>query len=98
MLSKTTWPNWHGVPKKGVAEILKARDIPDKEYAFGHTKIFIINPKTVGRGDRILKRCAERLVIQKLTFTVGVRKSYVFTIPHIARDGFAHARRVRDSD
>lgn len=48
MLCPRTWPNWRGDPKNGVEEILKELKIEaDKEYAFGYTKIFIINPKTV---------------------------------------------------
>nr|XP_039269544.1 unconventional myosin-Ia-like isoform X1 [Styela clava] len=47
MLCPRTWPNWRGNPQDGVKEILQHVEIPEKEYTFGRTKIFIINPKTL---------------------------------------------------
>ena len=47
MLSETTWPHWHGSPAKGVQEIFSYLNDADDEYAFGKTKIFIKNPRTV---------------------------------------------------
>ena len=47
MLAAATWPNWNGEAKEGVAEILKQQQVPEEEYAFGKTKIFIRNPKLV---------------------------------------------------
>ena len=50
MLASSTWPHWSGVAREGVAEILKQQQIPQEEYAFGKTKIFIRNPKLVSAG------------------------------------------------
>ncbi|XP_013388567.1 unconventional myosin-Ib-like [Lingula anatina] len=47
MLSAATWPNWYGVPKDGVKEILIAQDISSDEYTFGKTKLFVRNPRTL---------------------------------------------------
>ena len=47
MLAAATWPNWTGEAREGVAEILKQQQVPEEEYAFGKTKIFIRNPKLV---------------------------------------------------
>ena len=47
MLAEETWPHWEGDPQEGVHFILTSQQIPEDEYAFGKTKIFIRNPKTV---------------------------------------------------
>ena len=47
MLAEETWPHWEGDPQEGVRFILTSQQIPEDEYAFGKTKIFIRNPKTV---------------------------------------------------
>jgi len=47
MLAPETWPSWHSAPKDGVKYILQAQNVPEEEYAFGKTKIFIQNPKLV---------------------------------------------------
>ncbi|XP_065920501.1 unconventional myosin-Ia-like [Dysidea avara] len=47
MLSKNTWPTWKKPPKPGCKEILKATLKKPTEYAFGRTKVFIQNPRTV---------------------------------------------------
>ena len=49
MLCPATWPNWRGQPKDGVREILNHLKLTkDKEeFAYGRTKIFIRNPRTV---------------------------------------------------
>ncbi|XP_070536547.1 unconventional myosin-Ib-like [Ptychodera flava] len=47
MLCPQTWPNWHGPAKTGVTQLLSYKAIPAKEYAFGRTKIFIRNPRTL---------------------------------------------------
>ena len=47
MLANETWPHWEGDPQEGVRIILTNQKIPDDEYAFGKSKIFIRNPKTV---------------------------------------------------
>ncbi|KAK3106305.1 hypothetical protein FSP39_017437 [Pinctada imbricata] len=45
MLAKDTWPHWKGEAQEGVRKILQAQEIPEEEFAFGKTKIFIRNPK-----------------------------------------------------
>ncbi|XP_050404705.1 unconventional myosin-Ib [Patella vulgata] len=47
MLAKETWPLWKGEPKDGAKTILESQMIPTEEYAFGKSKIFIRNPKTL---------------------------------------------------
>lgn len=48
MLAKETWPSWHGDVVDGIKMILVSQEIPDDEIAFGKSKLFIRNPKTVG--------------------------------------------------
>ncbi|XP_025081061.1 unconventional myosin-Ib-like isoform X3 [Pomacea canaliculata] len=45
MLAPSTWPHWHGEPREGVCHILTAQMVPQEEFAYGTTKIFIRNPK-----------------------------------------------------
>lgn len=47
MLAPSTWPHWHGEPREGVCHILTAQMVPQEEFAYGKTKIFIRNPKLV---------------------------------------------------
>ena len=47
MLAEPTWPIWQGTPRSGVMQIFTSLAIPEEEYAFGHTKVFIRNPRTV---------------------------------------------------
>ncbi|XP_022782686.1 unconventional myosin-Ia-like isoform X4 [Stylophora pistillata] len=47
MLCKKTWPNWVGMPKEGLKELLKSLNIKPNAYAYGRTKIFIRNPRTL---------------------------------------------------
>ncbi|KAJ7375349.1 microtubule motor [Desmophyllum pertusum] len=47
MLCAKTWPNWVGMPKEGLKELLKSLNIKPTAYAYGRTKIFIRNPRTL---------------------------------------------------
>lgn len=47
MLATETWPHWEGDPQEGVRIILTNQEIPENEYAYGKSKIFIRNPKTL---------------------------------------------------
>ena len=47
MTSALTWPDWSGTCIEGVARLLRDLHISATEYAFGRTKIFIKNPRTV---------------------------------------------------
>ena len=51
MLADETWPSWEGDPQEGVRIILTNQEIPEDEYAFGKSKIFIRNPKMVRKKD-----------------------------------------------
>jgi myosin-1 len=47
MLASKTWPVWKGDPRDGLRELMKELKKKPTEYAFGRTKIFIRNPRTV---------------------------------------------------
>nr|CAB3264154.1 unconventional myosin-Ib-like [Phallusia mammillata] len=47
MLSPKTWPLWHGPPKEGVKHILQNSNVSSDKFEYGHSKIFIRNPKTL---------------------------------------------------
>lgn len=47
MLAEETWPLWHGDVIDGVKLIIVSQGIPDDEIAFGKSKLFIRNPKTL---------------------------------------------------
>ncbi|XP_072104793.1 unconventional myosin-Ib-like [Mobula birostris] len=47
MLCKQTWPNWKGNDRDGIKTLLIELNIPQGEYTFGRTKIFIRNPQTL---------------------------------------------------
>lgn len=48
MLSLHTWPTWnHGSPAEGVSYLLRDLPIPNGEFAFGRTKLFVRSPRTV---------------------------------------------------
>nr|XP_033794871.1 unconventional myosin-Ia isoform X3 [Geotrypetes seraphini] len=47
MLSKATWPRWKGNAREGVEVLLSDLHIPSEELAYGRSKIFIRNPRTL---------------------------------------------------
>lgn len=48
MLSRLTWPSYKGAPRDGIKYILEdGADLSKAEYAFGRSKIFVRNPKSV---------------------------------------------------
>ncbi|XP_052004982.1 unconventional myosin-Ib-like isoform X6 [Xyrauchen texanus] len=47
MLCKQTWPHWKGPAREGVEVLLTDLKVPVEEYAYGRSKIFIRNPKTL---------------------------------------------------
>ncbi|XP_036616874.1 unconventional myosin-Ia [Trichosurus vulpecula] len=47
MLSRSTWPRWHGQAREGVEKLLEELRLGSGELAFGRTKIFIRSPKTL---------------------------------------------------
>ncbi|TSL16034.1 Unconventional myosin-Ib [Bagarius yarrelli] len=46
MLCKQTWPHWKGPAREGVEVLLKNLEVPEEEFAYGRSKIFIRNPRT----------------------------------------------------
>ncbi|KAM9230083.1 unconventional myosin-Ia [Dugong dugon] len=47
MLSRSTWPHWKEGAREGVEKIIGELSVASEELAFGKTKIFIRNPKTL---------------------------------------------------
>ncbi|XP_032815027.2 unconventional myosin-Ib-like isoform X1 [Petromyzon marinus] len=52
MLGSQTWPHWNGDAKEGVKSILVDLKLPQEEYAFGVTKVFIKSPTTLFQLER----------------------------------------------
>ncbi|XP_061412085.1 unconventional myosin-Ib-like isoform X3 [Lethenteron reissneri] len=52
MLGSRTWPHWNGEAKEGVKSILVDLKLPQEEYAFGITKVFIKSPTTLFQLER----------------------------------------------
>ena len=61
MLSRRTWPAWPGPAREGVAELFGALFIDRDEYAFGVTKVFIRNPRTVRKAVRYVEQTAAKI-------------------------------------
>ena len=47
LLTKETWPQWPGDPKKGCIHILKSSQVAQDEYQMGKTKVFVKAPESV---------------------------------------------------
>ena len=47
ILTKETWPNWHGEIRKGVTHILSHVNMKADEYQLGKSKLFIKAPESV---------------------------------------------------
>ena len=47
ILTKETWPNWHGDIRKGVTHILSHVNMKADEYQLGKSKLFIKAPESV---------------------------------------------------
>lgn len=47
ILSKKTWPRFHGDPKEGCKVLMDDLKIPPEEWQLGKTKIFLRHPETV---------------------------------------------------
>lgn len=68
MLAGPTWPRWAGKPQEGVKILMQVQGVPEDEYAFGKTKLFIRNPKTVSCRHVILTK--NRQVSHTLYFII----------------------------
>lgn len=79
MLSKETWPHWHGNPRDGVQALLSSLSIDPKELAYGHTKIFIRTPALLfDLEDRRQRRVEELAALIQATFRAWrCRKHYL---------------------
>ena len=54
MLAEATWPHWEGNAVDGVKQIIGSQEIPEDEVAYGKSKLFIRNPKTVSKAFNVL--------------------------------------------
>ncbi|XP_067405102.1 unconventional myosin-Ib isoform X4 [Emydura macquarii macquarii] len=68
MLCKQTWPHWRGPARSGVEVLFNELEIPEEEYSFGRSKIFIRNPRTLFKLEDLRKQRLEDLatLIQKI--------------------------------
>ncbi|XP_077175612.1 unconventional myosin-Ib isoform X3 [Paroedura picta] len=68
MLCKQTWPHWRGPARAGVEVLFNDLEIPEEEYSFGRSKIFIRNPRTLFKLEDLRKQRLEDLatLIQKI--------------------------------
>ncbi|XP_046700619.1 unconventional myosin-Ib isoform X11 [Silurus meridionalis] len=68
MLCKQTWPSWKGPAREGVEVLLKNLEVPGEEFAYGRSKIFIRNPRTLFFLEEKRRQCLEDLatLIQKI--------------------------------
>uniref|UniRef100_A0A8C5U7E6 Unconventional myosin-Ib n=1 Tax=Malurus cyaneus samueli TaxID=2593467 RepID=A0A8C5U7E6_9PASS len=58
MLCKQTWPHWKG---DGVEVLFNELRIPEEEFSFGRSKIFIRNPRTLFKLEDLRKQRLEDL-------------------------------------
>ncbi|XP_076841414.1 unconventional myosin-Ib isoform X2 [Brachyhypopomus gauderio] len=68
MLCKPTWPHWKDLARKGVEVLFKDLNIPEEEFSYGRSKIFIRNPRTLFFLEERRRQCLEDLatLIQKI--------------------------------
>uniref|UniRef100_A0A8B9PH27 Myosin IB n=1 Tax=Apteryx owenii TaxID=8824 RepID=A0A8B9PH27_APTOW len=68
MLCKQTWPHWRGPARAGVEVLFNELEIPEEEFSFGRSKIFIRNPRTLFKLEDLRKQRLEDLatLIQKI--------------------------------
>ncbi|XP_064925000.1 unconventional myosin-Ib isoform X1 [Columba livia] len=61
MLCKQTWPHWRGPARAGVEVLFSELEIPEEEFSFGRSKIFIRNPRTLFKLEDLRKQRLEDL-------------------------------------
>ncbi|XP_053352178.1 unconventional myosin-Ib isoform X1 [Clarias gariepinus] len=68
MLCKQTWPSWKGPAREGVEVLLKNLEVPEEEFSYGRSKVFIRNPRTLFFLEEKRRQCLEDLatLIQKI--------------------------------
>ncbi|KAJ3056601.1 Unconventional myosin-Ie [Rhizophlyctis rosea] len=47
ILTKETWPSWHGNPHDGIKIIMQSVDMDPKEWQIGRSKIFVKSPESL---------------------------------------------------
>uniref|UniRef100_H3DI29 Myosin IB n=1 Tax=Tetraodon nigroviridis TaxID=99883 RepID=H3DI29_TETNG len=68
MLCKPTWPHWRGPAREGVEVLMTDLQVPTDEFSYGHSKIFIRNPRTLFFLEERRRQCLQDLaaLIQKI--------------------------------
>lgn len=68
MLCKQTWPHWKAPAREGVEVLLSDLQVPAEEFAYGRSKIFIRNPRTLFFLEEKRRHCLQDLaaLIQKI--------------------------------
>uniref|UniRef100_H2SCL4 Myosin IB n=1 Tax=Takifugu rubripes TaxID=31033 RepID=H2SCL4_TAKRU len=68
MLCKPTWPHWRGPAREGVEVLMTDLQVPKDEFSYGHSKIFIRNPRTLFFLEERRRQCLQDLatLIQKI--------------------------------
>ncbi|XP_025903347.1 unconventional myosin-Ib isoform X6 [Nothoprocta perdicaria] len=68
MLCRQTWPHWRGAARAGVEVLFNELEIPEEEFSFGRSKIFIRNPRTLFKLEDLRKQRLEDLatLIEKI--------------------------------
>uniref|UniRef100_A0A671V131 Myosin IB n=1 Tax=Sparus aurata TaxID=8175 RepID=A0A671V131_SPAAU len=68
MLCKRTWPHWRGPAREGVEVLMADLQVPTDEFAYGRSKIFIRNPRTLFFLEERRRQCLQDLatLIQKI--------------------------------
>ncbi|XP_031969978.1 unconventional myosin-Ib isoform X6 [Corvus moneduloides] len=68
MLCRQTWPHWRGPARAGVEVLFNELRIPEEEFSFGRSKIFIRNPRTLFKLEDLRKQRLEDLatLIEKI--------------------------------
>ncbi|XP_046902037.1 unconventional myosin-Ib isoform X3 [Hypomesus transpacificus] len=79
MLCKQTWPHWRGPTREGVEVLMTDLQISTEEFAYGRSKIFIRNPRTLFFLEEKRRGCLENLaaLIQKIYRGWKCRKHFL---------------------
>nr|XP_045626212.1 unconventional myosin-Ie-like isoform X1 [Procambarus clarkii] len=56
ILTKDTWPSWHGEPTQGIHIIMTSVNMDPSQYQIGRSKIFVKDPESL----YMLEECRER--------------------------------------
>lgn len=78
ILTKATWPAWHGDEKQGVLHLLQSVNMDSDQFQLGRSKVFIKAPESLFLEEmRERKYDGYARVIQKLWRKFAARKKYV---------------------